>query len=82
MKGYYRRNLPHIERLHAAYFVTFRTFEVFLPPPARTIALRHCIFEHDRKLEMHAAVIMPNHVHLLFTPFEADEGEPFSLQRL
>jgi REP element-mobilizing transposase RayT len=82
MKGYYRRNLPHLEKFHAAYFVTFRTFEVFLPPLARTIALRHCIFEHGRRVEMHAAVIMPNHVHLLLTPFEADEGEPFPLAKI
>lgn len=79
MKGYYRRNLPHIEKLHAAYFVTFKTFDLFLPPAARTIALRHCLFENGTKIEMHAAVIMPNHVHLLFTPLEADQGEPYAL---
>jgi REP element-mobilizing transposase RayT len=82
MEGYYRRNLPHIEKLHAAYFVTFRTFDVFLPPPARTVALKHCLFENGRKIEMHAAVIMPNHVHLLFTPLESDGGEPFFLAEI
>ena len=82
MKGYYRRNLPHLERLHAAYFVTFRTFDVFLPPPARTIALKHCLFDNGRKIEMHAAVVMPNHVHLLFTALESERGEPFSLAEI
>ena len=83
MKGYYRRNLPHIEKFHAAYFVTFRTRDdLFLPPAARTIALKHCLFENNRKIELYAAVIMPNHVHLLFTVLEADEGEPFSLAEI
>lgn len=82
MKGYYRRNLPHIERFHAAYFVTFRTLNVFLPPTARSIALKHCLFESNRKIELHAAVIMPNHVHLLFTAREGEQGEPFSLAEI
>lgn len=83
MKGFYRRNLPHIEKFSAAYFVTFRTLDdLFLPPAARTIALRHCLFENDRKIEMYAAVIMPNHVHLLFTALESDQGEPFLLAEI
>lgn len=83
MKGCYRRNLPHIEKFHAAYFVTFRTRDdLFLPPAARTIALKHCLFENNRKIELYAAVIMPNHVHLLFTALEADGGEPFSLAEI
>jgi hypothetical protein len=49
---------------------------------ARTIALRHCLFENGRKIEPHAAVIMPNHVHLLFTALEGDAGEPFSLAEI
>ena len=82
MKGFYRRNLPHIEKFHAAYFVTYKTWSVFLPPPARSIALKHCLFENGRKIELHAAVIMPTHVHLLFTPLEADTGEPFPLAEI
>ncbi|HET7871617.1 MAG TPA: transposase [Terriglobales bacterium] len=83
MKGFYRRNLPHIERFSAAYFVTFRTLgDLFLPPAARTIALRHCVFENGRKIEMYATVIMPNHVHLLFTALESDQAEPFSLAEI
>lgn len=82
MKGYYRRNLPHIEKFNAAYFVTFKTLSIFLSHAARTIALRHCLFENGRKIELHAAVVMPNHVHLLFTALEGDNGEPFSLAEI
>lgn len=31
---------------------------------------------------MYACVIMPNHVHLLFTAMEGDQGEPFSLAEI
>jgi REP element-mobilizing transposase RayT len=80
---FYRRNLPHIEELGATYFVTFRTKDdLFLPPAARSIAMKHCLFENGRKIELHAAVIMSNHVHLLFTPLENDGGEPFSLAEI
>jgi REP element-mobilizing transposase RayT len=80
---FYRRNLPHIERLCATYFVTFRTTgELFLPPIARSIAIKHCLFENGRKIELHAFVIMPNHAHLLFTPLENDRGAPFSLTEI
>jgi REP element-mobilizing transposase RayT len=80
---FYRRNLPHLEELVATYFLTYRTEgDLFLPPAARSIAMKHCLFENGRKIELHAAVIMSNHVHLLFTPLENDRGEPFSLAEI
>jgi REP-associated tyrosine transposase len=44
--------------------------------------MKHCLFENGRKIELHAAVIMPNHVHLLFTPLENECGDPFSLAEI
>jgi len=80
---FYRRNLPHIEAFDAAYFVTFRLWKYpYLPPAARSIALQHCLFENGRRLELHACVIMPTHVHLLFTALEDDRGYPFSLAEI
>ncbi|HKV95358.1 MAG TPA: transposase [Candidatus Angelobacter sp.] len=77
---FYRRNLPHIEAFNATYFVTFRIWKYpYLPPTARSIALRHCLFENGRKIELHACVIMPTHVHLLFTCSENEHGDPFPL---
>jgi len=79
----YRRNLPHIEAFNATYFVTFRAWRYpYLPPAARTIALRHCLFENGRKIELYACVIMPTHVHLLFTALEDQFGNPFSLAEI
>jgi REP element-mobilizing transposase RayT len=49
---------------------------------ARSIATKHCLFENGRKIELHAAVIMPNHAHLLFTPSENNLGEPYALAEI
>jgi len=80
---FYRRNLPHIEEFDATYFVTFRLWKYpYLPPAARSIALRHCLFENGRGIELHACVIMPTHVHLLFTCLEDERGYPFALAKI
>ncbi len=79
----YRRNLPHIEAFDATYFVTFRIWKYpYLPPPARSIALPHCLFDNGRRIELHACVIMPTHVHLLFTSLGDERGYPFALARI
>ena len=83
MKDFYRRSLPHIQSYNAVYFVTFKTRrDLFLSRAARTIALRHVLFENGKRIELHAAVVMPNHVHLLFTALEDDCGEPYSLAEI
>lgn len=83
MSTFYRRNLPHIEKDGASYFVTFSTRnELILPEDARTLVFDHCLFENGRKVEMHAFVVMPDHVHLLFTPLESKWGEPYSLAEI
>ncbi len=40
---------------------------------------KHCLHDHGTKLHMHAFVVMPDHVHVLFTPLRDDVGEPYSL---
>lgn len=79
MSTYYRRNLPHIEKDGASYFVNFSTRNDFaLPEEARALIFNHCLFENARKVHMHAFVVMPDHVHMLFTPMESEMGEPYS----
>ncbi len=83
MSTYYRRNLPHIEKNGASYFVNFSTRNDFgLPEEARTLVFQHCLFENGRKVHMHAFVVMPTHVHMLFTPMEREMGEPYSLAEI
>jgi REP element-mobilizing transposase RayT len=66
----YRRHLPHYQNLGRTYFVTFATKDRWvLPPEARNIALRHVVFEHEWHVFLHVAVVMPDHVHFIGTPF-------------
>jgi REP element-mobilizing transposase RayT len=40
--------------------------------------LQHCLYDNDRRIHLHAAVIMPDHVHLLFTALRDAEGWTFA----
>ena len=65
----YRRRLPHYQKPNIPLFVTFckLTKEAF-PDAARTFVLRRCMQGNGSKFALHAAVMMPEHVHLLLTP--------------
>jgi len=79
----YRRRLPHIQRPHLPVFVTFVTVNrMVLPSGARDLVLQHCLHDHPTKLQMHAAVVMPDHVHLLFTPLRDGAGAFYSLREI
>jgi REP element-mobilizing transposase RayT len=79
----YRRKLPHIQRPGKTLFVTFSTFRRLpLPESVRRTVLDCCLFHHGTKLQMHAAVVMPDHVHLLFTPLVDGDGEFFGMAEI
>ena len=40
-----------------------------LPDWARQITLACCCHDHRKKYELYVAVVMPDHVHLVLTPF-------------
>jgi REP element-mobilizing transposase RayT len=68
-KAFYRRKLPHLQRDYKPHFVTFCThLRWILPEEARAIALQCCLHDKSTKIDLHAAVVMPDHVHLIFTP--------------
>jgi len=76
----FRRNLPHYQSDFRTYFVTFATASRWiLPPIARDLTMRHIVFDHGRRVHLHAAVVMPDHVHLLFTPLLDHSGWCYSL---
>jgi REP element-mobilizing transposase RayT len=79
----YRRRLPHYQKAGRALFVTFRkrTSEP-LPAEARALVLERCLLGHGKTMHLHAAVIMPEHVHLLLTPLPAPNGWPFPLREI
>jgi REP element-mobilizing transposase RayT len=65
----YRRHLPHYQSDYKAIFVTFSTHHRWLlPPEGRSIALGSCTWGHGTHFDLHGAVVMPDHVHLIFTP--------------
>ena len=76
----YRRRLPHLQKEDAALFVTFCTAaRVNLPGEARDLVLEHCLREHGRRVHLCAVVVMPDHVHLLFSPLRNADGWPVPL---
>jgi REP element-mobilizing transposase RayT len=65
----YRRHLPHYQGDYKAIFITFSAhLRWILPAAARTIALDSCIWGNKSQYNLHAAVVMPDHVHLALTP--------------
>src|SRR5690242_3028947 len=71
----YRRKLPHIQKDNRSLFVTFNTHRRWqIPESARYLVLDACTREHDRTAELRCAVLMPDHVHLIFTPLADDHG--------
>jgi REP element-mobilizing transposase RayT len=52
---------------------------LILPPAARTLVLQSCIREHLHRIKLYAAVIMPDHVHLLLGPLRDEETRFYHL---
>jgi REP element-mobilizing transposase RayT len=76
----YRRKLPHYQKPGRALFVTFcKGNRDPFSPEARDLVLRHCLHDHERRFQLHAAVVMPDHVHLLLTPLLDEKGWPHAL---
>ena len=50
-----------------------------MPPDARTIVLNHILLEHNWRVFLHAAVVMPDHAHLLLTPTFQYRGITYAL---
>jgi REP element-mobilizing transposase RayT len=76
----YRRRLPHYQKVDRPIFVTFRKLNTdHFPPFARDIILQHCLHDHGRRLQMHAVVVMPEHVHLLMSVLRNEDGWPIAL---
>ncbi len=75
---YSKRRLPHYERPHGIYHVTFSTRKHrVLSPEARTITLNAVANFDQKRYDLFATCVMPDHVHILFQPFPKtdDDGE-------
>jgi hypothetical protein len=79
----FRRYLPHYQKDDRSLFVTFRTRKPQkLSPEARTVVLQHRLHDNTVIITLHAAVIMPDHAHLLFTARRDAEGWTFALPEI
>ncbi|MBY0261804.1 MAG: class I tRNA ligase family protein, partial [Phycisphaerales bacterium] len=76
------RNLPHWEAGGSTYFVTFRVAKGTLSDSERQVVLDAARHWHGQKIELHAAVVMPDHVHMLFSPFLSGERQWHSISEV
>jgi RecG-like helicase/REP element-mobilizing transposase RayT len=79
---YRKRHLPHYDRPWGVYAITIGTRRRNkLSPAARTIVLNALRYFHDKRYELYAACVMPNHAHLLMQPwpkeFDANNNPVF-----
>jgi REP element-mobilizing transposase RayT len=82
-KGEYRRNLPHLQVEEKPLFVTFVTHNRWvLPESVRDLVLKHCLHDHGIKYHLHGVIVMPDHVHMIITALNDDEGDPFGLAEI
>ena len=69
LKAFYRRQLPHLQRDDKPHFLTFCTdHRWILPEHVRFIVIDSCLHDAGTKLEIQVVVVMPDHVHMIFTP--------------
>ena len=70
-----RRRLPHFERPWAIYTATIGTrSRRCLSPTARTIVLDALRHFHNKRYELFAACVMPDHVHFLIQPWPKENN--------
>jgi REP element-mobilizing transposase RayT len=68
-QAFYRRTLPHLQCDFKQHFVTFCTHQRWvLPVEVRSLVLESCLHDSGTKIDLRVAVVMPDHVHLIFTP--------------
>jgi len=83
-KAFYRRQLPHLQCDDKQHFVTFCTdHRWILPERVRSIVLECCRHDNGEKFDLRIAVVMPDHVHMIFTPLVNREAmEVYSLAEI
>ena len=79
----YRRYLPHLQRSGKPVFISFATWNrKTLPERVRQLVLDCVVTGHGVRFSLHAAVIMPDHVHVLLTPMSDEHGETYGIAQI
>lgn len=74
-KYQYRRCLPHYQKDGRVLFITYCTWHRWeLPAIAKELALESCRRANGRKYLLYAAVVMPDHAHLICMPLTDTRG--------
>jgi len=82
-KADYRRNLPHLQVEGKPIYVTFASYKRWvLPESVRGLVLGHCLHDHGTKFYVHGIVVMPDHVHMIFTPLKDNQDNPYGLAEI
>jgi REP element-mobilizing transposase RayT len=68
-QAFYRRQLPHLQCDDKPHFLTFCTYKRWiLPQRVRQLVLDSCLHDNGTRFDLRIAVVMPDHVHMIFTP--------------
>jgi REP element-mobilizing transposase RayT len=68
-QAFYRRRLPHLQCDDRQHFVTFCTDRRWtLSERVRPIVLECCLHDNGAKFDLRVAIVMPDHVHMIFMP--------------
>ena len=77
------RNLPHWQEPGSVYFITWRCREgMFLAPEERRITMEALRYWDGKKWNVYAAVVLPDHVHILAQPLKKAETGCFGLAEI
>ena len=78
-----RQNLPHIQAPGNSYFTASNSWErSLLSPEARDITLDTIMHHNNSKYHLDAAVVMPDHFHLILKPLPKGSAGDFSLSEI
>jgi putative transposase len=77
----YRRTLPHFQGTGQAIFATFSTHHRWRLPEVARDLVEACLHLDATKCTLHGFIVMPDHVHLVFTPLSDNDG-PISLPEI
>ena len=78
-----RRNLPHWQQPGSIYFITWRLKgEEMLSSEEKTTILQSLLYWDQVKWTVHAAVVMPNHIHVIAQPLTLSDGGAVNLSEI
>ena len=79
----YRRMLPHYQKAgRAPLGDVLQLIATPFTAEVRDAILQHCRQDSGERYQLHAVVVMPEHVHLLLTPLRDEKGWPYGLSAI